>query len=318
MENNFQLLDNIQVDTQNTSYDYDSVMHYERTAFSKNGSATIEALQANVKIGQRLYLSATDIQEVQRYYNCTASGTTLPSTTTTITPTTILTTYRPEVTGDFSVVVTGPARVTFARMNSYRTTMTTLTITTSTTPSTTTKSTTTSTTTRTTTQTTTTSTTPSTTTKSTTTSTTTRTTTQTTTTSTTPSTTTKSTTTSTTTRTTTQTTTTSTTPSTTTKSTTTSTTTRTTTQTTTTSTTPSTTTKSTATTTTSATTSNVTDFPLWNPYGVTVAGGNGAGSAANQLNYPRSVAVTSSGDVYVADTSNNRIQLWKLGATQGE
>jgi sugar lactone lactonase YvrE len=51
--------------------------------------------------------------------------------------------------------------------------------------------------------------------------------------------------------------------------------------------------------------------------GVTVAGGNGAGPAANQLNNPFGVAVDSSGNVYVADTNNNRVQMWAPGATSG-
>jgi sugar lactone lactonase YvrE len=57
---------------------------------------------------------------------------------------------------------------------------------------------------------------------------------------------------------------------------------------------------------------------VWNPDAATVAGGNGIGLAANQLNYPYGIAVSPSGDVYVADTDNNRIQLWSVGATQGE
>jgi sugar lactone lactonase YvrE len=51
--------------------------------------------------------------------------------------------------------------------------------------------------------------------------------------------------------------------------------------------------------------------------GVTVAGGNGAGSAANQLDFPGSVWVDSAGNVYVADVFNNRVQEWVPGATSG-
>ncbi len=57
---------------------------------------------------------------------------------------------------------------------------------------------------------------------------------------------------------------------------------------------------------------------MWNSNAVTVAGGNGIGSAANQLYYPYGGAVSSSGGVYVADTDNFRIQFWGVGATQGE
>jgi sugar lactone lactonase YvrE len=55
--------------------------------------------------------------------------------------------------------------------------------------------------------------------------------------------------------------------------------------------------------------------------GVTVAGGNLAGSAANQLERPFGVALGTAADgsviVYVADTFNNRVQRWAPGATAG-
>ena len=73
------------VDVQNTPYDYESVMHYETTAFSRNNLPTIEPLQPYVKIGQRYYLSKIDIQEIRLFYNCPASGVTLPPSPTTTT-----------------------------------------------------------------------------------------------------------------------------------------------------------------------------------------------------------------------------------------
>ncbi|CAF5079994.1 unnamed protein product, partial [Rotaria sp. Silwood1] len=97
MQDQFQKMDNTRVDTQNTLYDYTSLMHYKSDEFSKNGLPTIEALQPNVKIGQRLYLSATDIQEIQLYYNCTGSGSTLPPITTAITTTTSKNSFPVEV-----------------------------------------------------------------------------------------------------------------------------------------------------------------------------------------------------------------------------
>ncbi len=51
--------------------------------------------------------------------------------------------------------------------------------------------------------------------------------------------------------------------------------------------------------------------------GITVAGGNGAGSAANQLSSPTNVFVDATGNVYVADAGNARIQKWAPGATNG-
>ncbi|MFM9878101.1 MAG: hypothetical protein ACKVOG_09715, partial [Rhodoglobus sp.] len=34
------------------------------------------------------------------------------------------------------------------------------------------------------------------------------------------------------------------------------------------------------------------------------------GSAPNQFNFPQGVALDDSGNVYVADTENNRVQKW--------
>ena len=51
--------------------------------------------------------------------------------------------------------------------------------------------------------------------------------------------------------------------------------------------------------------------------GVTVAGGNGAGSGANELNDPQGICVDKGGNIYIADTYNNRIQKWAPGATAG-
>lgn len=62
----------------NLSYDYESIMHYDMYAFSENGLPTIEPLQANVTIGQRDNMSASDIEAVRRLYNCSATGQTLP------------------------------------------------------------------------------------------------------------------------------------------------------------------------------------------------------------------------------------------------
>ncbi len=51
--------------------------------------------------------------------------------------------------------------------------------------------------------------------------------------------------------------------------------------------------------------------------GLTVAGGNGAGAAANQLNSPNGIYVDVSGNIYVADEQNQRIQKWAPGASVG-
>ena len=52
-------------------------------------------------------------------------------------------------------------------------------------------------------------------------------------------------------------------------------------------------------------------------YGETVAGGADRGPGPSQLYDPYGVAVDSAGNVYVADTSNHRVQRWAPGATEG-
>ena len=55
----------------------------------------------------------------------------------------------------------------------------------------------------------------------------------------------------------------------------------------------------------------------YNPVGITVAGGNGPGPAANQLDHPQGIYVDLAGDVVVADENNNRVQSWAVGASFG-
>lgn len=55
----------------------------------------------------------------------------------------------------------------------------------------------------------------------------------------------------------------------------------------------------------------------WNPTGITVAGGNGAGSNQSQLNFPYSIFMDPSNNLYIADTQNHRIQKWEAGAAAG-
>lgn len=53
------------------TYDYGSVMHYPRFAFTKNGQETITPTDPNAQIGQRSNLSAGDIAAVRAMYpNC--------------------------------------------------------------------------------------------------------------------------------------------------------------------------------------------------------------------------------------------------------
>uniref|UniRef100_A0AAR2L833 Metalloendopeptidase n=1 Tax=Pygocentrus nattereri TaxID=42514 RepID=A0AAR2L833_PYGNA len=55
----------------NTPYDYSSVMHYGKTAFSINGQDTITPIpDPSVPIGQRVDLSAIDVKRINILYNC--------------------------------------------------------------------------------------------------------------------------------------------------------------------------------------------------------------------------------------------------------
>ena len=49
-------------------YDYQSIMHYDAYAFSKNGQPTIVPLKEGVAIGQRAHLSEKDIAAINAMY----------------------------------------------------------------------------------------------------------------------------------------------------------------------------------------------------------------------------------------------------------
>lgn len=61
----------------------------------------------------------------------------------------------------------------------------------------------------------------------------------------------------------------------------------------------------------------VTKWALGATAGVVVAGGNGQGSAANQLNRPTGLAPDGLGGFYVTEYNNHRVQYWPLGSTLG-
>ncbi|XP_072237203.1 low choriolytic enzyme-like [Leuresthes tenuis] len=73
MEHNFR-----KINTRNlgTPYDYNSVMHYGRFAFSRNRQPTIVPIpDANVPIGRATQMSPTDILRVNRLYQCNSTAT---------------------------------------------------------------------------------------------------------------------------------------------------------------------------------------------------------------------------------------------------
>ena len=57
----------------------------------------------------------------------------------------------------------------------------------------------------------------------------------------------------------------------------------------------------------------------WSQNGVTVAGGNGLGSAVNQLDCPYGLDIDDDNQsIVIADYENDRIVEWKIGASHGK
>ncbi|KAL6112714.1 uncharacterized protein ACO6RY_11160 [Pungitius sinensis] len=72
MESNFR---RIQTNNLGTPYDYNSVMHYGRFAFSKNRMPTIVPIpDPNVAIGRATEMSPIDILRVNRLYRCNSTA----------------------------------------------------------------------------------------------------------------------------------------------------------------------------------------------------------------------------------------------------
>ena len=70
-QSQFQITDLSRATYQGIPYDIGSVMHYNARAFSRNGEATILPVDTSIplnQIGQRVGLSASDIQHVRALY----------------------------------------------------------------------------------------------------------------------------------------------------------------------------------------------------------------------------------------------------------
>ncbi|XP_063094843.1 meprin A subunit alpha [Cavia porcellus] len=79
-EHNFNTYDDNRITDLNTPYDYESVMHYAPFSFNQNENVptiTTKIPEFNTIIGQRLDLSATDLERLNRMYNCTTTHTLL-------------------------------------------------------------------------------------------------------------------------------------------------------------------------------------------------------------------------------------------------
>ena len=74
LEYNFQRYSSTVIDTLQTRYDYASIMHYPRNAFSSNGRDTIQPRQAGVSIGNRNDFSNIDVFKINTYYECGKLG----------------------------------------------------------------------------------------------------------------------------------------------------------------------------------------------------------------------------------------------------
>ncbi|XP_077306324.1 tolloid-like protein 1 [Lithobates pipiens] len=85
-----------EIDTLNvglTKYDYGSIMHYARYAFTKNGLPTLKAIpDDSVSFGQRFAMSDLDIIKINTLYNCSSGSKASNGQTSTTTPTTTTTT----------------------------------------------------------------------------------------------------------------------------------------------------------------------------------------------------------------------------------
>ena len=54
----------------NTSYDYNSLLHFSEKAFSVLGNSDTIFPHLNITIGQRDGFSPTDVQKINKYYSC--------------------------------------------------------------------------------------------------------------------------------------------------------------------------------------------------------------------------------------------------------
>ena len=73
-DHNFNKYDLREIDYLNEVYDTDSIMHYGKTSFSKNGKPTILALGDPSKpLGQRNGFSPIDIAQLNALYDCSGN-----------------------------------------------------------------------------------------------------------------------------------------------------------------------------------------------------------------------------------------------------
>lgn len=74
LEFNFQKYPRSTIDSLGTPYDYRSVMHYERYAFSRNRKPTIEAKKQGVTLSNRYGPTQIDVKQMNLLYKCSGGG----------------------------------------------------------------------------------------------------------------------------------------------------------------------------------------------------------------------------------------------------
>lgn len=84
---NFQKYNHGDADPLDLPYDYGSVMHYRKYAFTGNGFPTVVPKEKWATIGQRKGLSEIDIKKINKFYNCSAYTTASPTPKATAKPT---------------------------------------------------------------------------------------------------------------------------------------------------------------------------------------------------------------------------------------
>lgn len=65
---NYKIRDNPLITESNYSYDFNSIMHYSTTSFSRNGSNTIETIKSSDVINPSDTITETDKQKIQEIY----------------------------------------------------------------------------------------------------------------------------------------------------------------------------------------------------------------------------------------------------------